>query len=113
MDRFGKAFYVSVEGETAVAEVAASGKIPAQVIRFDFNASAAKVLDLTDPTVAAKWGYIRGPVTAETRAIGPKAIQAGYDAIKFPSERGAGANFAILRDFNAILTPKMVAPVPR
>ncbi|MDZ7296312.1 MAG: hypothetical protein ONB14_12935, partial [candidate division KSB1 bacterium] len=42
--RFGRAFYVAQEGETAVAEVAAHGGKASHIIRFQLDLSKAKVL---------------------------------------------------------------------
>ncbi len=71
-----------------------------------------RVLDLTDPDIAKQWGYAGGPITPETRALGERAREAGYNAVRFLSERSAGANLAVLDDFNEVLEPQMVAPVP-
>jgi hypothetical protein len=72
--------------------------------------SGVRVLDLTNPATAARVGYSGGPITSATQAIGAKALKDGFAAIKFPSLRGPGANFAILKDFNKILRPQMVSP---
>jgi RHS repeat-associated protein len=110
--RFGRAFYAADLGDTAIAEVVASGETASHVIRFSVSTSA-KILDLTDPVIAKAWGYSRGPITAETQAIGQKAIAAGFDAIRFPSERGLGNNLAVLKNYNNVLAPQMVAPASR
>jgi large repetitive protein len=49
---------------------------------------------------------------AATRALGSKAADAGYDAIRFPSERGPGVNYAILGNFDSLLSPQMITPLP-
>lgn len=110
--RFGRAFYVAEVPETAVFEVVHHGYTPTQSIRFTVDLDKAHVLDLTDPEIAKQWGYAGGRMTPETRALGRKAREAGYNAVRFPSERGAGANLAVLDDFNELLQPQMVAPVP-
>jgi hypothetical protein len=53
-----------------------------------------------------------GPITEATQAIGDKAAEAGYDAIRFASQRGAGTNYAILGNFNTLLSPQMITPLP-
>jgi RES domain-containing protein len=110
--RFGAAFYVSESPETALAEVAAHGGAATNGIRFAFDASSANVLDLTNPEVAGAWGYSGGPITADTIGIGTKASEAGFDAIRFWSERGVGANWAILDNFSRLLSPQMITPIP-
>jgi RHS repeat-associated protein len=111
--RFGKAFYVAEEGGTAVAEVAAHGNVPKNVVRFQIDLGKAKVLDLTDFNVAKAWGYVEdvdGYVAHQ--AIAQKAFEQGYNAIKFGSYRGAGSNYALLENFNfeEWLIPQMVSP---
>jgi hypothetical protein len=82
-------------------------------IRFTFNPKNARILDLTDPTVAKAWGYKGGPITSATKALGPRAQEAGFNAIRFSSQQGEGANIAILSDFDVLLTPEMVVPTPK
>ena len=73
-----------------------------------------KVLDLTDPNVAAKYGYTGGPITSETQAIGAAARRDGFNVIRFYSERDIGKiNNAVLEDFNEILKPQIVTPVEK
>ena len=36
-----------------------------------------------------------------------------YNVIRANSERGPGANYIVLRDFEKILTPQMIVPAPR
>lgn len=108
--RFGKAFYVAENPGTAMAELAHHGATPAQGIRFSINTNKLKVLDLTDPKTAAKFGYEGGPISSTTQSIGAKAKSQGYNAIRFKSERGPGNNLAVLDDFNEVLTPQMVSP---
>jgi RES domain-containing protein len=110
--RFGAAFYATDDPETALAEVASHGAPAANGIRFTFNSGAANIIDLTDSEVAASYGYERGPITEATQTIGDKATEAGYDAIRFASERGAGTNYAILGNFNTLLSPQMITPLP-
>ena len=109
--RFGEAVYLSEVGETAVAEVAYHGKVASHVIRYELNLSAARVLDLTDPAIAASWGYKGGSNYATPQAIARDARAAGFAVIKFNSERGVGANYAVLRDFGRVLQPQNVSAV--
>lgn len=109
--RFGAAFYVAENPSTTLAELAHHQATPTTGIRFAVNKSAMNSLDLTDPKTAQAWGYSGGPITEGTQAIGAKAKQEGYNAIKYTSERDPGStNYAILDDHNSILTPVMVTP---
>lgn len=45
------------------------------------------------------------------RAIAVGAQRLGYNAVRYPSERGMGANFAIFNNFEKLLEPQMVVPV--
>ena len=108
--RFGKALYLAEDGGTAVAEVAHHGGNATHVIRYQIDLSKAKVLDLTDPSIVRKWGSPAGENYAITQAIAAKARTAGYHAIKFPSVRGKGSNYALFDLFDDILTPQMVSP---
>lgn len=110
--RFGPGFYVANQAKTAVAEVTNKLSKATHSIRYRFNSSAAKTLDLTDPSIAKAWNYTGGPITAATRNIGKKARDAGYNVINFKSLRGAGDNKVILDNFKNILTPQMISPVP-
>ncbi|NBF11540.1 PAAR domain-containing protein [Pseudomonas sp. Fl4BN1] len=110
--RFGAAFYVGESPTTPLAELAHHGATPTHGIRFNVNASKAKVLDLTDPAVAKEWGYNGGPISAKTQQIGVDAGDQGYNVIRFGSERDpGGVNHAVLDNFNEILTPQMITPV--
>ncbi|MBC7251962.1 MAG: RES domain-containing protein [Anaerolineae bacterium] len=116
--RFGKAFYVAEEGGTAVAEVAAHGGQASHVIRFQLDLSKAKVLDLTDPAVAKAWGYVEDVEGyAAHQALAQKAVEEGYNVIRYRSYRGTGYNYALLKsdvnpfNFDEWLIPQMVSPV--
>lgn len=117
--RFGKAFYVAQRGETAVAEVEAHGSKASQVIRYQVDLSQAKVLDLTDSTIARAWGYIHDPTAYSShQALAQRAMQQGYNVIKYASYRGPGANLALLDNplnpfnYDEWLIPLMVSPGP-
>ena len=109
--RFGKAFYAAEQPDTTLAELAHHNVDPSTAIRFSGNSDAMHVLDLTDPDTAAAWNYTGGPITPATQAIGTQASAQGYNAIRFYSERAPGTvNYAILDDYNNILTPVAVSP---
>jgi RES domain-containing protein len=112
--RFGRAFYLAQEGATAVAEVRAGGRQATHLIRFHLDIGKAKILDLTDPAIAKAWGYIHDPAARELHQdIAQKALEAGYDVIKFESYQVPGTiNYAVLRRFEKLLIPQMVSPVP-
>jgi hypothetical protein len=111
--RFGKGFYVAEKPETALAEMGHYNVRPTHGVRFQLDMSKARVLDLTDPATAAKFGYVGGEKSALTRAIGTRALQEGYNAIRFPSVRDpSGNNIAVINDFNTILKPQIVTPIP-
>lgn len=112
--RFGRAFYDAQEGGTAVAEVQAGGRKATHVIRFHLDVGKAKVLDLTDPAIAKARGYVHDPAAdALHRTIANKALEAGYNVIQFESYRVPGTiNYAVLRQFDELLIPQMVSPVP-
>ena len=81
--------------------------------------SRAKVLDLTDSKIAKAWGYVHDvDGYLDHQALADRAVEQGYNAIKFNSYRGAGANYAFLDnplnpfDFEQWLIPQMVSPVP-
>jgi hypothetical protein len=63
--------------------------------------------------VAREWGYLGGNNYATSQALAERAQQAGYDVIKFKSLRGSGNNFAVLDNFEKLLRPQMVSPVPK
>jgi len=112
--RFGKAFYVAEEPGTTLAELMHHGIHPTHAIRFSMNSDAMRVLDLTNPNVAAKYGYTGGPITSQTQAIGGAARRDGFNVIRFYSERDIGKiNNAVLEDFNEILKPQIVTPVEK
>lgn len=109
--RFGGGFYVTVKGETAVAELAAHDVKATQVIRYDFNLSKQRVLDLTNPNIASQWGFTTSSSTEACQAIAANARAQGYNAIAFPSYRGSGTNYVIYDKFDEILKPQMISPV--
>jgi RHS repeat-associated protein len=68
-NRFGPAFYVAQDGQTAVNEVASHGGNYSYVVRFDMNLNGQRVLDLTKPGVAQAWGYNSALSYESTQAI--------------------------------------------
>ena len=110
--RFGKAFYISDDAGTTLAELAHHGITGTHTIRYNLNLNKARVLDFTDPAVAKVWGYAGGGITPATQAIGTQAIDAGYDIIKFQSLRGSGSNYGVLSNFDMLLSPQMIVPTP-
>lgn len=110
--RFGKAFHVAEDPQTALAEMIHHQVDPTTGIRFTMNRAAMKVLDLTDPKIAALYGYKGGPISNATKAIGEAAIKDGYNVIRYGSERNPGGiNNAVISDFNDILKPQIVTPI--
>jgi hypothetical protein len=108
--RFGKAFYTSDDAGTTLWELFHHNAPSTHTLRFDLNISKAKILDLGDPAIAKAWGYTGGPISDATKAIGPRAISAGFNVIKVPSLRGPGTNFGILTNFDDLLIPKGIVP---
>lgn len=108
--RFGPGFYVAQNGEVALAEMAHHGIAATHGVRFEINMAKAQILDLTNPMVAKSMNYSAGPISSTTQAIGAEARRLGYNVIKFPSTQAVGSNFAVLDDFNDILTPQMITP---
>ncbi|MGB8717566.1 MAG: RES family NAD+ phosphorylase, partial [Rhodanobacteraceae bacterium] len=72
----------------------------------------ARVLDFTNPKVAELFGYNSMDSYQLTGQLAERAIQMGYDAIKYKSVRGAGDNYAILRLESGAMQPQMIAPSP-
>jgi hypothetical protein len=73
-----------------------------------------KVLDLTDPAMAERFGYSGGE--GQFLDVRNAAVDAGYNTIRFKSERAEGNNVVVLKDFDRVLTPTEVfelAPADR
>jgi filamentous hemagglutinin len=109
--RFGRGFYIAEQPETSLAELAHHGVEPSTGIRFSINQDALRMLDLTDPNIASVWGYSGGPISSSTQAIGARAAQSGYNAIRYSSEQAAGTNIVVIQNFNDVLRPLMVSPI--
>jgi len=131
-NRFADGFYVALEGETAVAEVAHHGGNMAEssAIRFAIDESKLNVLDLTDPNVADAWNYADalsfeqkvelGQITDAYKYeasidLADRAREQGYNAIQFPSRRAEGGTNIVIFEtpehaVNDILSPEMIMP---
>jgi hypothetical protein len=109
--RFGSAFYAAEQPGTALAELANYNAEPFMAINFSTNSGAANVLDLTNPDIASAWGYEGGPITPATQSIGSQASAQGYNVIQYYSLRAPGTiNYAVLNNYNDILTPVAISP---
>jgi hypothetical protein len=112
--RFGPAFHVAMEPDTALAELAHYGIEATTGIRFELNSEKMKILDLTNPAISQKYGYTGGPISSKTQALGQTALENGYNAMQYPSERASGGtNIAILNDFNEILQRAFITPITK
>jgi hypothetical protein len=134
-NRFADGFYVAQKGDTAIAEVTHHGGNMAEskVIRFAMDESKLKTLDLTDPDIAKAWEYdkalkyeqkvvdgaIDGEVYEKSIELSAKARTEGFNAIKFPSKRGAkGATNTVVYDtpeipIKSIFSPEMIMPATK
>lgn len=108
--RFGGGFYVTEDGDTAIAELGAHGNQATEVIRFDMNLSGQKVLDLSSQSIASDWNSTKNADTSICQQIAEKALDEGYNVIKFPSVRTGGINYVIYDNFMDILNPVMISP---
>ena len=74
--------------------------------------SGQKVLDLTNPEIAAQWDYVSQLTSTEAcQDIGIIAKTQGYSVIEFQSYRGNGVNYVIYNNFESILEPRIVTPI--
>lgn len=111
--RFGPGFYVTKHGETALAELTAHNVTGRYMIRFRVNIFGERILNLSDPIIAARWGFEAGVTsTAACQRIASQALSQGYNVIVFSSYRGAGLNYVIYSNFDKILVPLNIAPIP-
>jgi RHS repeat-associated protein len=110
--RWGAAFYASEDGATAVAEASTKGRVPTHVVRYELNLTGQRVLDLTQASTAAEWGYAPSASIEACQAIAGKAADEGFTVIRCYSVQVPGTvNYAILDNFNEILSPMMVSPI--
>ena len=111
--RFGKGFYLSANPDTTLAELASHNSTAVNTIRYDFNVKSARVLDLTLSPLAESLGYSKNVSYETAKPIAQSAIKAGFNAIRYPSAQGLGANIAVFNNFEKLLTPKMIVPTPQ
>ncbi|MDE2263386.1 MAG: RES family NAD+ phosphorylase [Gammaproteobacteria bacterium] len=103
------ALYVSLSRKTAVDELRRRARrlavdlaelLPRTMLRL--RVDLERVLDLTDPSVAAAWGLsaaqLRSDDLAPCQEVARTARRAGYEAIRFPAASGTGENVAIFLD---------------
>lgn len=99
--RFGRALYVAQDAGTALVEAKGADT----VVRYQLTINPGKMLDLTNPEVAAKWGYVRS-TTPEALAQHQRIAELAaneFEVIKYESLRIAGAiNYAVLKNYNEI-----------
>ncbi|HEV2614884.1 MAG TPA: RES family NAD+ phosphorylase [Gammaproteobacteria bacterium] len=106
--RFGYAFYLSEVRGTAIAECLYHNQDQNvyDVVRYPFNPDSENILDLTDASIAKKWGYCGGNNYAVAQSIAKLAQHSGFNVIRYSSERGQGANLAVFDNFNKLLIPE-------
>ena len=103
-NRFGKQFYVASDKTTVSMEASGSGFL----VKFEMS-KQSKILDLTNPCVAEKMGYMAGMSRESARNLVSTWNLSGYDAIKYPSEKNPlGSNYAVINPM--ILKPTGVEP---
>ena len=112
-NRFGKALYLAENPNTTLAELTNHNSIGVNTIRYVFNSEAARVLDLTKQPLAKILGYSKGAPYEIAQPLAQRAQQSGFNVIRYPSARALGANIAVLNNFDRILTPQMIVPVPK
>lgn len=103
------AVYVAADRETALAELDHRARM-AGLSREDLlprllltlELTARRILDLTDEGVRQAWGLTAVDLSDDdyTRCqeVARAARDDGYEAIRFPSARGAGENYAVFLD---------------
>jgi RES domain-containing protein len=93
------AVYLALDVETAQRESEAAELV------LEVDLSLSKVVDLTNPNEAAKWGLTADSVCGADhepcRAAGRRIREAGYEAVKYPSAITEGTNLAIFWDRRA------------
>ena len=90
--------YVAADRETALAELDHRARMAGLTLEF----SARRILDLTDPAVCDAWGLSAADLSdndyARCQEVARSARDDGFEAIRFPSARGHGENYAIFLD---------------
>jgi RES domain-containing protein len=101
--------YVAADRETALAELdhraRMAGLTRAELLPrllLTLELSARRILDLTDPAVCDAWGLSAADLSesdyARCQEVARSARADGFEAIRFPSARGRGENYAIFLD---------------
>lgn len=103
------AVYVAADRDTALAELDHKARaaglsredlLPRLLLTLDLT--VRRILDLTDQRVRSAWGLATDEVEendyARCQEIARAARDDGYEAIRFPSARGEGENYAIFLD---------------
>lgn len=104
------AIYLSLEAETALAELERRAKrsgvevdqlFPRVLLILEFGLQ--NVLDLTDPEIRDWWGLTPGDLVSDDhrpcQEVGRAARRAGYEAVLFPSAASQeGRNLAVFVD---------------
>lgn len=112
--RFGRAFYVADDIGTSMAELNHHRAQGTHSIRYKFYDDKAVILDLTQPSIARKWGYLGNGNYQLSQKIADKAKELGYNSIRYPSARKLdGVNMAVLDDFEQLLNPKDILDIPK
>jgi hypothetical protein len=73
--------------------------LPRLLLTLDL--SLRRILDLTDEEVRSAWGLTADDLASDDYARCQEVARAardGYEAIRFPSARGAGENYAVFLD---------------
>jgi RES domain-containing protein len=103
------AVYVATDRETTLAELDHRARraglsredlLPRLLLTLEL--AARRILDLTDEAVRKAWGLtlddLAGDEYARCQEVARAARDDGYEAIRFPSARGAGQNYAVFLD---------------
>jgi RES domain-containing protein len=103
------AVYVAADRETTVAELDHRARmvglsredlLPRLLLTLELAAS--RILDLTDQDVRSAWGLTVEDLGADDYArcqeVARAARDDGFEAIRFPSARGTGHNYAVFLD---------------
>jgi RES domain-containing protein len=107
--RFGPAFYLAENYQTAIIEVWSHGRKATNIVSFDLDSSQANILDLSNSKIASEWGYDSSQKQAPE--VAKMALEHGFNVIKYPSVQGSENNYAVLKDFKELLTPGNIESV--
>lgn len=103
------AVYVAADRETAFAELDHRARMaglrregPPAPASAHLELAVRRVLDLTDEEVRRAWGLTLDDLGSDDYArcqdVARAARDDGYEAIRFPSARGGGENYALVLD---------------